>query len=543
VRSVKWRTRLAAPKEAGPRVTLLEHPGAMSAQATLGERTARVESRFLEAIRACGVLPISLVVAGGLSLGFLLWYEAVARGHVGEGFLDIGLLAGLSLGVIVAFASWYFYGVYFARRCAVGILTAMRWDALTWAVLPLLVIGLTQPWFALSTGRITAITMGVWGLSKLLIAARFNQTVREVSMIFIVTRLPIIAIAELAYVIIGQRAGIHVSESSNPLLAVWGRWDAVHYIDIAHLGYYGTNMAFFPLYPVLIHLVAKFVDDYLVAGLLISNLAFFFGLLYCYKLVEHQYNRSVAHRTIFYISIFPTAVFFSAVYTESLFFALTVASFYYIREHRWLTAGLVGGLATLTRAEGILLIVPYVLEVVAPSALGSWKHIFASHWRTIRIAVGAALMPLGLSIYMVWLWVLRGDPLYFSHVQSHWDRKLAWPWVSVIHAVKLIRKGEPTTVATQSLEVAFTVLMVVILLASFKRLRLSYWSYMALSILAPMSTSSLMSMPRFALVLFPMFVMLGLWGGRPAINSTIVALSLPLLGLFTVLFANWYWVA
>jgi hypothetical protein len=84
---------------------------------------------------------------------------------------------------------------------------------------------------------------------------------------------------------------------------------------------------------------------------------------------------------------------------------------------------------------------------------------------------------------------------------------------------------------------------VVILLASFKRLRLSYWSYMALSILAPMSTSSLMSMPRFALVLFPMFVMLGLWGGRPAINSTIVALSLPLLGLFTVLFANWYWVA
>ena len=66
---------------------------------------------------------------------------------------------------------------------------------------------------------------------------------------------------------------------------------------------------------------------------------------------------------------------------------------------------------------------------------------------------------------------------------------------------------------------------------------------MALSILVPMSTSSLMSMPRFALVLFPMFIILALWGERPWVNNVIVAFSLPLLGLFTVLFADWYWVA
>jgi hypothetical protein len=58
-----------------------------------------------------------------------------------------------------------------------------------------------------------------------------------------------------------------------------------------------------------------------------------------------------------------------------------------------------------------------------------------------------------------------------------------------------------------------------------------------------MSTSSLMSMPRFALVLFPMFVILALWGGRSWANNAIVAFSLPLLGLFTVFFADWYWVA
>ena len=50
-------------------------------------------------------------------------------------------------------------------------------------------------------------------------------------------------------------------------------------------------------------------------------------------------------------------------------------------------------------------------------------------------------------------------------------------------------------------------------IVGWRRLRPSYIAYMALSILVPlMSTSSLMSMPRFALVLFPMFALFGLWG-------------------------------
>ncbi len=69
-------------------------------------------------------------------------------------------------------------------------------------------------------------------VGKVLIAARFNQTVREVLIDFAATRVAIIVIAELASVIIGQRAGTHVQESSYALLAVWGRWDAVHYLTL-----------------------------------------------------------------------------------------------------------------------------------------------------------------------------------------------------------------------------------------------------------------------------------------------------------------------
>ncbi len=168
--------------------------------------------------------------------------------------------------------------------------------------------------------------------------------------------MPIIVIAELAAIIIGQRAGTHVQESSNLLLTVWGRWDAVHYLDIATQGYHGTDMAFFPLYPFLIRDAREsLIGNHLVAGLVISNASFFFGLLFLYKLLEHEYDRSIARRAIFYVSIFPTAVFFSAVYTESLFFMLTVASFYYMRAHRWWLAGVIGFFAALTRVEGVLL--------------------------------------------------------------------------------------------------------------------------------------------------------------------------------------------
>jgi Gpi18-like mannosyltransferase len=516
----------------------------MSAQATFQEGAANGRLRAFGDVAACGPLYSVLVGAGGVALGFFLWFALVT--HVGrnEGRNDLFFVAALLAGVAAAFGGWLLYGRYFARRADVGLVTALRWDAVSWAMLVLFPLGLSLPVALGNPSRSAAFAGGAFALVKLLVAARFVHTVRDVLITFVTTRLPIIFVAELASVVIGQRPGVHVAESSNPLLAVWGRWDAVHYLDIARGGYYGTNMAFFPLYPLLIHAVGTFVGNGLVAGLIVSNAAFFLGLLFFYKLVEHQYNRAVAHRAVFYISIFPTAVFFSAVYTESLFFALTVASFYYIREHRWVAAGLLGGLAALTRVEGILLVVPYVIEVFSPGGARSWLHSFASRSRTVRIALGLLLIPAGLGLYMTWLWILNGDPLYFSHVQSHWNRKLAFPWVSVSHGFKEIAHAHSAlTISNQSLELLFTALMLTLLFAGFRRLRPSFSAYMALSILVPMSTSSLMSMPRFALVLFPMFVILALWGGRPWVNNTIVAFSMPLLGLFTVLFADWYWVA
>jgi hypothetical protein len=503
-----------------------------------------VRSKPAAFVAAVGRPAVLTVGAAGFTAGFFLWYTVALRAPHGPTFLEATWVLSLLLGIAGVYAAWVLYAGYFARRARVDEITALRYDAASWASLVLLWGTLLAPSGGHGTGRAAAAAACVFVITKLVVAARFNRTVREVALTFLMTRLPLLAIAELAAMVIGQRPGVHYAASTNPLLAVWGRWDAEHYLGIARNGYSGTEPAFFPLYPLLIKIVGALTGSELVAGLIVSNAAGFMALLYFYKLVEHEYNRHVAQRATFYISIFPTAIFFLAVYSESLFLFLTVASFYYVRERRWLIAGMFGFLAALTRSEGVLLAVPLLIEWIVAAKEGGRE--FFRYWfdDVVKPLIGMALVPLGLATYMAYLWVLNGDPLRFSHVQSHWGRQFTPPWTSIANTVhKMLHAHAPQTVANEMLELAFTLLMLVVLFVGFRRLRLSYVVYLALSVLIPMCTGSLMSMQRFALVLFPMFALFGLWGARPTFSNAYVAFSLPLLGLFTVLFADWYWVA
>jgi Gpi18-like mannosyltransferase len=496
----------------------------------------------LEQLLAPGRGALVAVAVAGCTLGFFAWYAAIVPAH-NPFESNIGLIALVIGGACAAIACWIAYSRYFSRRAGTTLSRSLQYDALTWIPFYLLWLTFFLPPQLTHDARLFVISAGLFCVAKVSIAARFNQTVREVLLDFLATRAAIIVIAELAVVIVGQRPGTHVQESRTLLLAVWGRWDAVHYLDIATGGYQGTDMAFFPLYPLLIRIVGVLAGSHLIAGLLISNAAFFFALLYLYKLIEHEYDRSVARRAIFYTSVFPTAVFFSAVYPESLFFMLTVASFYYLRSHRWWLAGAIGFLAALTRVEGVLLTLPFLIEWFTQHRAALQGPAASRRQAAIDLAP-AFFIVAGLLVYMAYLWVLRADPLYFSHVQIYWHRHFAMPWVSVINAFDTVAKSTSSqTVATQVQELAFTFFMIAVLLAGWRSLRPTYIAYMALSVLVPMCTSSLMSMPRFALVLFPMFAILARWGERPWVNNVILAFSLPLLGLYTVLFADWYWVA
>src|SRR3972149_9378290 len=78
--------------------------------------------------------------------------------------------------------------------------------------------------------------------------------------------------------------------------SVWANFDGIHYLSIAQNGYMRFQEAFFPLYPLLIRILAKSVlfDHYLWAGLLISHVSLFIALIIFYKLVEIEFDEKKA---------------------------------------------------------------------------------------------------------------------------------------------------------------------------------------------------------------------------------------------------------
>ncbi|HKW45720.1 MAG TPA: mannosyltransferase family protein [Candidatus Eremiobacteraceae bacterium] len=481
-------------------------------------------------------LGAAVVAAAGASLGAFTWYVLATHGRSSSNFF---LAASVVLGVLISVGLWLAYARIASGVIGVAYRALLHADA--YSYLPMFFL-----WFYLagsqtSLASATALfgtVLLAWIAIKIGALAKYSLTARAVAAVFVATRIPLIIVAALGAIVIGQRAGTHWSPEHG-ILDVLGRWDAQHYLAIATVGYHGKDVAFFPLYPLLINQLGGLIGDHFIAGVVISNLAFFVALAYLYALTKLEFGEhETAYHAIFYIAIFPTAIFFSAVYSESLFLALTVASVYYARRGNFITAGIIGALASLTRVEGVLLVLPIAYEV--------WRAWHERRGTTlVRGVIGLALVPAGIALFMGYLYALVGDPLYFQKVQANWNRHLAPPWVSISNTFEELSRS--TLASSNSvnhiLELAFTLAFLALLVAAFRQLRPSYAWYFAASLLVPMSTASLMSMPRFDLVVFPAFMLLAVYGRRPVVNSAIVALSLTLLGVFTVFFADWYWLA
>ena len=175
-------------------------------------------------------------------------------------------------------------------------------------------------------------------------------------------------------------------------LEIWKRWDALHYVNLAELGYGGyiengrhLFLVFFPLYPWLVRLVSLLTGNTMAAGLLVSFLCYAGGCVYLYKLAAWELGEGAARRAVTVLSLFPYAFFFGGVMTESLFFLTTSAALWQIRRHRWWAAGVWGVLAALTRMHGLLLIGAAGAELV--------EHLAASAGGRSSAGLPALLLP------------------------------------------------------------------------------------------------------------------------------------------------------
>jgi hypothetical protein len=327
-------------------------------------------------------------------------------------------------------------------------------------------------------------------------------------------------------------------------------FDGARYAVIARSGYADPQYAaFFPLYPLLERLLSILTGgDVAAVALLLANVCCFgaFGLLRV--LAERELGRAAARRALLYQAIFPTSLFLAAAYSEALFLLLSLGAFLALRRGRWLAAGLLIALATLTRPVGVLLVAALTVEC----ALRHWTARRVPDRRTLACMAVAIALPCvalaGLSLYLA---ARFGTPLAMARAQAMgWGRRLSWPWVGATDALQAVLHDNAVHQFYAGLDLLATLGAVALLPALFRRLPLSYGSYAAATLLLVLLTpirvadwAALHSNTRFLLVVFPLFLLLGRWGGRRWIQRVILVASLSLLILLTLAFANGAWIA
>ena len=385
--------------------------------------------------------------------------------------------------------------------------------------------------------------------------AELKNAARYCAKVFLSVRIGLAVLAMIAVALVPQNSPADVPGWPAPrpepgwstATTAWERWDGLWFLRIADEGYRESDgsAAFFPLYPLVTGAVSLGIGDHpLPASIIVSNLALFAALVAFYLLSRLEWDEATARRAVLYMAVFPTAFFFLAPYSESLFLLLAASSVLFARMRRWLPAALLGALAGATRSIGIVLIPTLLVE-----AYLQWR-VNPSRKPTDLLGPAAASLFVGAGTFAYLLfWKLFGDN-WWAPVgeQGNWQREFSFLTRTIINGTRnaIDYIGLPNGGYFQidwllvAVVIACTVWVV-------RRARATYTVYTLLSVFLPMSfvfaSRPFMSVPRFAIVIWPLFWALARFSlGSERRHELVLAASCLGLGVMTVLFVNWYFV-
>jgi len=151
--------------------------------------------------------------------------------------------------------------------------------------------------------------------------------------------------------------------------APFERWDAEYYLRIASDGYRADDgtAQFHPLYPALSSLLVRLGTHPLPALLLVGIVAATLFLAAFYVLARSDLSPLQAQFAVLSFVLGPFGVALVLTYSEGLFLLFGVLALYWAKQRRWLLSGLAGALATLTRQQGLFLVLPLGCLALAKS--------------------------------------------------------------------------------------------------------------------------------------------------------------------------------
>jgi len=322
---------------------------------------------------------------------------------------------------------------------------------------------------------------------------------------------------------------VDATPQSWDIVQLHDRWDSYWYLDIARNGYYlrdpaQSNVVFFPLYPLLMRLLAPLCGgDFVLSGWILSSFFLFPAVYMLTRLVREFHPGLDPCLPAVFLLTFPMAFFLNAVYSESLFLFLSLTAVYFARRDDFLKAAIAAAFASATRIAGVFLCVLLLAEFVRARG---WRALFTP--AVLKLAPA----PAGILLFFLYHWYQFGDFFLYLHAQTVYGRTFT------LNPADFDIHNNPDLVNT-ALDLFYTFGSLSLAAVAF-RLRLSYGLYMLTSLGVALGSGTTLGIARYAMVLFPIHLIGA--GIRSAVGryAWLFASTL-MLALNIICFANQYW--
>ncbi|BAQ64002.1 hypothetical protein GM3709_767 [Geminocystis sp. NIES-3709] len=203
---------------------------------------------------------------------------------------------------------------------------------------------------------------------------------------------------------------------------VFSAWDSNFYLKIASSGYEyidgnaGADSAFFPLFPLLIHLGTRIGIQPEIAGLIINNLSFLIALFLLYDWLKDELKIKEVKWIILVLAFSPLSLFGSVIYTEGLFLCFSIGALRAFQKQQYIALSIFGFLATATRITGLALVIAFLIVC--------WQKKLS-----LVAYISSLTASLGVIFYGFFCWLKFGNFFTFIQVQHEiWERKKGFDW-------------------------------------------------------------------------------------------------------------------
>ena len=402
----------------------------------------------------------------------------------------------------------------------------------------------------------------------------------------------IIILAALSRIILygiaflSSRIYLHSGGSFLEMLPeLWQRSDAPHYVSIAENWYVAAGedrvfLVFLPLYPIVIKLFSFVLGDAVFSGILISVLSFMAACVLFYEvaLLIGQ-DADTAYCAVKYAIFFPASFFINGAFSEGMFLLFSAFFFHCLLRKKWLAAGISGFLASFTRYYGLLLIIPFTIELAqniyclyaktraedaAKSApLSSVNRAGRQQARNMALpntvsrntelrksaspnmpsrntaprnhvpayiiirSLPILLIPAGTGLFLIINYAVSGNFFQFLIYQrEHWNQQFSFFFVNMRVLAENAFSFDKATSATLFTPQIISILLFIALMAFgvFSKFRASFLAYLGVYFLISISAYWMLSFPRYIFGAVPMFPLMASLGSKSRAADALVSL-------------------